>query len=351
MEFIYKIADVEDTQSIMDCIYEEYQDTYFRIEYYDYDLLSSMIAKKQMYCFMAVTLDGEIAGVSSLIYLDSFEGVVEISAGLVREKYRNQPIFAELIRRQLEFVEGLELNMITIECVTNHPVSQFLALRQGFKPIGFLYNYFTHTSLTERIINHSEGTRLMTCGLCAKVLKNEGKRSLYLPIEIKDKVLELYDSLGLLEHVSISKCENTVACRDTTDELSREMESLSFGAETENKSCFAVKVFMKGDTAEIKIKGREEPSLDELKGLVDNLKNQGVKTVLLYIKSTNERCRGIYEIAKKAGFFFTGIMPNIASEEYIFMTHLLGNNLDRNNINVISDFESLNTHILDAVGL
>ena len=125
-----------DEAGIIDCIREEYGDTYFKRDFYDPEKVRKYAETGHTH-FFVMEHDGFVAGMVILAVFDDGEDYVEPATHILRKKYRGTILGASLAYYALEMGESLRPCCLFVHAVTFHKGTQTLCENYGMVPVGF----------------------------------------------------------------------------------------------------------------------------------------------------------------------------------------------------------------------
>ena len=187
-----------DASAIVECIRDEYGETYFKRDFYDEKKIIEENARGHIRFFVVETDDGDIAGIIVLKRFLPHEEMCEIASEIFRKKYRGFGIayhcflyVEEMIRR---IDEKEPVSAIYCLPVLFHDVTERLMERLGLVPTGFVFGKFRLS-----VISHSYGVidaPKHHQGIMIKKLSRSSAGTVYLPQEHRDIATKIYRALG-----------------------------------------------------------------------------------------------------------------------------------------------------------
>lgn len=174
--------------------FEVYGDS-FPIEHvYDPEEIIKRNATEDQYTVVARTPKGEIVGLAGLFRHAPNKDIYEAGQLMVLKSYRSADVGKKISSKILgNFSVNLGIDVVFVEAVCNHPISQQLAYNEGFRPTGI------ELECMPAKVYSTEGkvSRNVSLLLMFSIYKDRSQQ-VYLP-EIYAKYINgLYSSLGLV---------------------------------------------------------------------------------------------------------------------------------------------------------
>ena len=287
-----------DEESVMNCVYEEYGDSYYRREFYDRALLEEIIDKGKLNLFIANCGD-EICGIQTIISHSPEETRVEAASQIFRKKYRGFGLPFELVKFTYEFAETLHPSCIYASCVVFHNITQKMCEEVGMIPVAFnLGSHLTSAMNNSFPLGDSEK---YAQAILIKPVDKKIAGDIFIHPEIAKTTESIYDKLGVKYNI-ISSPEYIPADCDYDNTL------------------YSVKENMREQCLYITIKriGR-----DFTKVVSDLRSSHSEKfwTIQLILPVDSPYSIRAYEELKELGFFFAGARPLCSEKEQIFMQY------------------------------
>lgn len=175
--------------------FEVYGDS-FPIEHvYDPQEIIKLNATEDQYTIVAKTPKGEIVGLAGLFRHAPNKDVYEAGQLMVLKSYRSADVGKKISSKiHGDLTVSLGLDIVFLEAVCNHPISQQLAYNEGFRPTGI------ELECMPAKVYSTEGkvSRNVSLLLMFAIYKDKSSQQVYLP-EIYAKYINgLYNSLGLV---------------------------------------------------------------------------------------------------------------------------------------------------------
>lgn len=291
---------IGDEQGIIDCIRDEYGNTYAKLQWYNKTAIRENALTGRDIFIVAQLPNGEIAATTALTKTRGQSAAVyEIAAQVVKKKYRGHGIAQRIFEYGLKLLENKKVSAVYSQPVLFHDITQRLLCGLGFSAVGILPNVFDL-----EVLHHSyDNGRNIKMPLGIQVMARYGQDAgrLYLPDRHKAFCRERYEELGAAFEIMDSAVEN-FAGMPADSRLSyyydRKHKYLEIGI---------LEIGMNFD--------RQLGRLLRIYPLKDK------NTANVFLNSNDRYAAGAYERLCENGFFFTGIKPLCGNREYIIMHH------------------------------
>ena len=300
---------------IIDCIREEYGDTYFKRDFYDPEKVRKYAETGHTH-FFVMEHDGFVAGMVILAVFDDGEDYVEPATHILRKKYRGTILGASLAYYALEMGESLRPCCLFVHAVTFHKGTQTLCENYGMVPVGFRLGTF----LTSRMSNSYKLGRSEKYAEGVMILPVTKKDAgiVYLPEEIAEYGRRIYGRLGV-------RAEIRTAYETGTD-LSRESAEAMKAIETiktmEEEPQLQIRTDSLQRTAVVRVLSSGRRIADRMQELIDSFGGEPGWTIQIAISTSSPLVFYEYNQLRRLAFFFTGLKPLCGKEEQIYMQWL-----------------------------
>lgn len=305
-----------DEAGMIECICEEYEDTYSRTDFYNPEYIRMSDKDGNVMFFVAQTKFGEIAAMMCLRPCLE-KGMCEIAAQVVKKKYRGYGIAAPFFEYTLKILKQCSYLAAYCQPVVFHTITQRLLYKLGLHGTGFMLN---EMSVNEIIHSYPDGrNQKHSFGIQIMAMQKKDAGTLYLPKEHSYCCSQIYDKLGVKyniaekadaakSHVLINKSE--IICKNDSKHQSMELCINQIGADLEET--------------------------------VDNMEKQntseGMQTVNILININNPFAVWGYERLAARGYFFTGLYPLCENKEYMILHNPGKVNIYFDEFKVTNDF-------------
>ncbi len=147
----------EDAPALINCIREEYGDSYFRENFYDAQSLIASHARGELKFFIAEN-DNELVGILAF-EIGTAENVAELICGIILKKYRGNNISRDFFNHVVSAMKKLSVASICCYPVLYHDIVQKILTRLNFTACGFVFSEFLgalylpdeHKSIAQKI--------------------------------------------------------------------------------------------------------------------------------------------------------------------------------------------------------
>jgi len=287
-----------DESGMIDCIRDEYGDTYFKRELYREEYIIREAEEGRCTFLTAEAQDGVIAGMTMLKQFYPQENICEVASVIIRKRYRGLGLSRLLFRFAMEILVEKKYSAAYCLPVLFHDVSQRLMYREGLKAVGFMLNLFdlgcvSHSYENGRNTKHSVGIQV-------RALEGKNAGTLYLPKEHEKLMKEIYKSLGVSCRVESGKGGKTMPDRG----------KVSYTRSAEQSSL------------EIYVHAIGKDTHGQVRELLGQFPLTGKQTANILLNCSDSHAAFLYRKLEKMGFFFTGVKPLCGvREEYMVLHH------------------------------
>lgn len=294
--FILRPFRSSDEEAVIECVKEEYGDTYYRREYYDKKLLSEIIENDELYLFLAYCGD-DVCGIQSIMPHAS-ETRLEAASQIFRKAYRGYGLPFELVKYTYDVARSLHPSCIYASTVLFHDITQTMCEQVGMIPAAFHFG----SHLTSRMHNSFSLGSSEKYGQAILILPVDklDAGDIYIHPEIEETVRKLYGNLG----VSFNLINNA----DGED------------AEIAPDSELDVSVNEREQSISITVK-RIGKDLIQRVGEIKSAHNEKYWTIQLILPVDKKEAVSAYEDLTAEGFFFTGVRPVCSKTEQIYLQY------------------------------
>lgn len=286
-----------DEEGIISCIREEYEDTYFKKDFYNPAYLSQETKKGTSTFLVAETQRGEIAGIFVLKQFYPKESMCELATMIFKKEYRGYGLAEPFFRFGMEIALAKHYSAIFCLPVLFHSITQRLLHRLGLRAAGLVLNVFDVTQIQHSYqngnnIKHSMGIQVMAAGK-----KDAGR--LYLPEEHIAFCRKIYDRLEVTYEIGTEKEKGSEAWSG---------ESVMEWKYDKNQSSLEIRIHKIG-----KDLGRR------MERLLYSFPLIGRRTANIFLNINDSSAEEAYACLSKKGWFFTGLKPLCSEAEYMVL--------------------------------
>ncbi len=301
-EFLLRECRTEDVDHIIECVVEEYDDTYYRRDFYDRNSLIRIMENKEIYLFAAFCGE-EMCGIQSFISHIANDDIIEGATQIFKKKFRGFGLPYELVKFTYSEAVKIGANAIYANTVVFHNLTQKMCEDVGMTPVAF--NFGSH--LTSGMHNSFKLGRSekYAQAILAFPMKKMNVEKLYVLPEYEKVIKELYGYFGLEVELQ-SGTESFIKSQEAI--LNNEKTTYTIIENNREKSIvFAVKKI--GNDIEKIVK----KVIDEHKERMWTIQLKLPVGSLVAI----EACKRL----KDLGFYFVGIRPFVKGGEHIYMQY------------------------------
>ncbi len=290
-----------DEASVVECVREEYADTYYRREYYEEKLLLQEIEKGKLLLFLAC--DGEkTCGFQSLIRHVPYEGRIEAASQIFKKEYRGYSLPIELVKYTYEIAKAYNPGCIYASTVVFHNITQKMCEEVGMIPVAFnLGSHLSSAMHNSYALGKSE--KYAQAILILPVGRHDCGM-VFLHRDIAKKAEMLYSNLGVVVDIVTSLEKSEESGNESLPRLSK-MDVLV----NEREQSISIAVDSIGE---------------DFLGRVEEVKKGHAEkywTIQLILPVDRPEAIMAYEKLACMGFYFTGIRPLCSEHEQIFLQY------------------------------
>lgn len=288
-----------DEESMIACIRDEYQETYFKRDFYSPEYLKEEAESGHITFLVAQTRAGEIAGMLILKEFAPEESMCEIASQIFRKKYRGYGLAMPFFEYGMEILSDRDYSAAYCLPVLFHDITQRLLYRLGLRATGFLLNVFdvehiTHSYQNGRNTKHSQGIQI-------RAVEKQDAKTVYVPAEHREFCRNIYESLGVAYHMA-----------EIQEECRKNMPPVSGVSHVQNdwQSSLEIRVSSVG------------PDLRErIAALHKKYPLRGRQTANILLNISDSNAVWAYHCLSDMGYFFTGLKPLCSDREYMVLHH------------------------------
>ena len=309
-----------DEASVIECVREEYGDTYYRREYYDADLLRKEVDSGKLLLFLACCKD-EVCGFQSLIRYTPEETRIEAASQIFKKAYRGYGLPFELVRYTYEIARSCHPSCIYASTVVFHNITQGMCERVGMVPVAF--NLGSHlTSAMHNSYTLGDSEKYAQAILILPVDKTDAGR-VYIHGDIAKKAAAIYEDLGVAADIR------------TSPEGTDEAEGTVAG-----ESSIAVSVNEREQSISITVKSIGADLPDRIREVKDSHSGK-YWTIQLILPIDTPGAIRAYEDLCDEGFYFVGLRPLCSETEQIYLQYTGNVYFDFEDFRLTERFERL----------
>jgi serine/threonine-protein kinase RsbW len=308
----------EEAIEVAQCIYDEFGYTYIsEMIYYPQQFYEACL-QGDIYSFVAVAPDGEVAGHLALTISKEFPGMAEMGIGVVKRKFRKYSIMNRLTDLIIHKAQHeLKLTALFAQPVAYHTITQKMCNNYNLTACYFAFHY-----LTDEFTPTFEKEKSRLSVACGTLPFTDSLREIYLPEEVTPMISEIIQNM---------KIERRILKGEQPNPSDETVGTLSINQKMRLGKCFIEKA-----GADV---------MQNLKRSVLILKQEKCAVAELYINLSDPAAPHAYQNAKTFNFFCTGILPQSSKGDYLVMECLMNDVVDYDTVKTIEPFTSLLHHI------
>ncbi len=309
-----------DESSVIECVREEYGDTYYRREYYDEELLRKEVESGKLLLFLACCKD-EVCGFQSLIQFAPKETRIEAASQIFKKAYRGYGLPFELVKYTYEIARDYHPSCIYASTVVFHNITQGMCERVGMIPVAF--NLGSHlTSAMHNSYKLGDSEKYAQAILVLPVDKLDAGR-VYIHPDICQKAEKLYSDLGVAADI-VTSCEDTDGSAESSFDVSV----------NEREQSISITVLRIGSDLLEKIKEIQASHSGKY------------WTIQLILPVDRPEAIPAYENLRGAGFYFVGLRPICSETEQIYLQYTGDVYFDFDDFQLTEGFQKLLSMII-----
>ena len=322
--FIMRPFKEGDETGIIECVREEYGDSYFKTDFYDPEKVKED-ALSDRYRFFVAETDGKIAGMEIFHLFSEDEDYIEPASQILKKEYRNYGLSGALVFYTLPLAEKMEPCALFVHAVTFHKATQTVCEAYGMTPVGFRLGSF----LTEKMNNSyiRQACDKYSEGIMIRAVRKKDAGTIYIPEEIRDYTDKIYGRLKVKYNIA----DSTVAV-DITSQIP-------------NHAVLSIKRDEVQRLIMIKV---DEPGKDlvtQMRDLKKSFGNEPYWVIQIMLNTDTPVIYDQYEELKSEGFFFSGLKPLCGSHERMYMQWIGNTELHMDKYVLTQSFEEIRRDI------
>lgn len=289
-----------DEQTMLACIWEEYQNTYFKKDFYNPSFFLQQEQEERIRFFVAESRKDGIVGMMLIKQFTPQETMCEIASQIFRKKYRGYRLSMPFFEYALDIIKHDDYSSVYCLPVLFHDITQRSMKKLGFHATGVILNVFdvdhiTHSYENGRNHKHSQGIQV-------KALVKKDAGTIFIPTKHRKFVGELYKNLGVNCQISDSK-----------------PGIMEMYGKMPGKSVISYKHDREQQNLEIRIHKAGLDLEQQIRDMHDTFPLKGKQTAGIFLNCTDSNAVWAYEILRKFGYFFTGMRPIGSENEYMVL--------------------------------
>ena len=301
--FLIRQRKAGEEKGMIECIRDEYGNTYFKQDFYDEKYLLKEADEGNIVFLVAEVINDssgaednrEIAGMMILKECGSKNSACEIASQIIKKKYRGYGLAMLFFEYGMSILENQQYSSTFCLPVLFHDVTQRLMRRCGLVATGMIMNVFDVEGIIHSYDNG--GNTKHSQGIQVKRISKRDAGILYLPKEHVRFCKRIYKKLG-------------VKCKVAHHKRKIQNSAMGFITCKQNE---------KQHSLEIYIYAVGQDVVGQVEGVLKNHPLIGKQTANIFLNINDKRAAWAYEKLKEEGWFFTGLRPLCGDWEYMVL--------------------------------
>lgn len=296
-------------------LYGEYGLTYSHDDIYYPDKFWEEVKTDQIHSIVAVDQNDKIAGHHASFNWTDIPGIWESGMAVVDSRYRGAGIFGKMMDVTRDYVINQQKAKVFISTATTfHTATQKLRLKIGDVPCG----YFLSSSGAELMHGTFQEVATRSSFAMACSILDKSEKTIYCPEEIVHVLKTVYEA------------QETPRNYVFDDMIPEEEETLTASFNNKRNKNGRIVFYRIGKDFE-----------RVLRTECYNMKRTNAEQIELAISMDGPGTVGIYNLAKKMGFFFEGFFPCADCGDVMFMVKAVSEPVNYEAIQTISPFTEM----------
>ena len=282
-----------DESGMLECIRDEYGESYFKRDFYD---LVKLRAKAQgdHYVFFVAETDGEIVGMEIFaLFYENGDDYIEPASQILKRCVRGYGLARELVEYTFPLAKAMKPSALFVHAVTFHDITQHVCGAQGMVATGFRLGSFLADRMNNsyprgKCLKHSEGVMILP-------LEKKHAGKIFVSKELDGYIGKCYERLKMSYEI----------CGKKEDYQHRKATLLWEKDELQR-------------TVLIKVLRYGEDLISQIQSLMAQ-QREPYWTYQISLPVDVGQAITAYEQLKLLGFFFTGLKAACAQKEQIYM--------------------------------
>ena len=311
----------EDAAAVIDCIKDEYGDSYFKKNFYSTDSLIEEHESGHIRFLVIEKDDGRIIGMLAVKRFLPREEMCEIASEIFLREYRGYgmayPMFQYALAQIRRMNKTAPVSAIYCLPVLFHDITQRLMERMELMPTGFVFGKFlmggiNHSYAKDANLKHPQGIMI-------RRLSKKDAGVIYVPTEHRQIVQKIYDSLS-------------VPCRFGESAPGTGASIISHEQDDKQKNC-NVSVDAAGADFNDAITALHEKYTDPY------------QTFNVFLNISSPNAINAYRALTERGYFFAGLQPLCSERELMVLNHPGNIPIHMDTLALTPNFSSLRDYV------
>lgn len=322
--YVFRLMQPAEAIEVAKCVYRTYGYTYPGEHVYYPERLSEMNRTGEQISIVAISDKGEVAGYCAIFGGQPDDPIRELGQAAVDPAHRGRQIISQLTHRAIDEARARGMAGLFGEPVTNHPFSQQVGLKLGFRDTAILLGYIPQSVYFKKIGAEALPQR-ETLLYCLLPLRPWPAAQVYVPPQHRPLLERIYANLGIERELVPLQ---TSAVSQTLEVLSQprpEQSVLSTRVLTAiNVARLEITTYGQYVTTEVEIKLRE-------------LCRKGIACVHLDLPLSDPWTALLCADFAAQGFLLAGVLPKAGGQDVLRLQYLNAVPIDLDKIHVVSE--------------
>ena len=336
----------EEASKLARCVYRSYGYSYITDHLYFPDKVRELLEAGRMVSCVAVVPDGEIVGHLALVFERRGAAVAESGQAVVDPRFRGRGLFKQLKNFAAEQARQRGVLGLFSESVTIHPYTQKGNLSIGAREIGFLLGYIP-PSLYFKKIQREDQTQRQTSALFYLKTGEEPSRNVHLPERHAAVLQKIYEANNLRRERAVGG-EKERETPHRSAELPQRVRATVGGGEHQGSAESVLDLTVRPEWGHgvLRVGAYGNDVVSRTKARLQELCARRIDCIYLDLPLADSRTPVFCTEFEELGFFFAGILPEMANGDILRLQYLNNVPIDPDEIHVAS---SLGQRLLDYV--
>ncbi len=318
--FLLRPYQIGDEEGMIACIRSEYEDTYFKKDFYEPECLREKALGGQ-YQFFVAESDGRILGMLIFTFFEPKEDCIEPASEILHQDARGYGLANAFVEYTFPLAKALEPGCLFTHVVTFHDITQKVCMAQKMEPVGFRFGTFYMANSKNSYggggcVKHSEGIMVLP-------VQRRQVGQVYLPTEIAEFAEHCYQRMGV-QHQIITEKEAKSVVKENGE------VKLQIKKDQKNRNCL-IQILQHGDALEL---------VTRLQTLIQE-ETGPYWTYQITMDADAKLVYEEYRRLREIGFFFTGLKTLCSEKEQFYMQWCGNLELNVDAYQLIPEFRTL----------
>lgn len=304
-----------DAESIVNCIRQEYGDSYRKQNMYDPNYIVRQFENRRLFFYLAELESGEIIGCLALTRNPPNEIAWGIATGITLKPYRNYGVFWNLTNFITSRIRQSQ-NIPAVYCHSQlyHSITQKIMERVGLKPVGFMLSMILARDFTNSY-SQNQNTKL-SLGILTRKISKHDVGILYLPPDLEKFARGIYGKLHT--HFKI----------ETVIEKLSGASEIEYSNDPRQQNC-TIKIHSAGSD----LKSRIESIQSEFR--------EKYQTFNVFLNISDSKSPAAIEILNRLGYFCSGFNPLCSEKEIMILQNPRDVSIDFDELKLTPQFDEI----------